>query len=376
MKLALVHDWLNQVGGAEDVLAALLQLWPDSPVYTSIYAPERMPPSLRAADIRTLWLNRLPGIQQHHQPFLPLYPLAWSGLMLRDQDVILSNKSGFCTALRHDERALHICYCLTPTRYLWQLEEYIERERLGAPLQQALHPLIALLRRQDFAAAQRVHHFIAISSAVRQRIRDCYRRDSTLIFPPVDTQRFTPAAQHDDYLLVVARLVPYKRIDLAVRAASQLGLPLKVGGSGRDLQRLRAMAGPTVEFLGRVPDTELPQLMARCRAFLFPGHEDFGITPVQAQAAGRPVIAYGAGGALDTVLPGHSGELFHEQSVESLSSVLADLDVSRYDSHSIRAHALRFDTRVFQQQMRAFVDQALDAFRKQQPVVWRDPCRS
>ena len=374
MKLALVHDWLNQVGGAEDVLAALLELWPDSPVYTSIYAPERMPPALRTADIRTLWLNRLPGIQQHHQPFLPLYPLAWSGLMLRDQDVILSNKSGFCTALRHDESALHICYCLTPTRYLWQLEEYIERERLGAPLQQALRPLIALLRRQDYAAAQRVHHFIAISSAVRQRIRDCYERDSTLIFPPVDTQRFTPVAQHDDYLLVVARLVPYKRIDLAVRAASQLGLPLKVGGSGRDMQRLQAMAGPTVEFLGRVPDADLPQLMARCRAFLFPGHEDFGITPVQAMAAGRPVIAFGAGGALDTVLPGHSGELFHEQSVEALASTLADLDVNRYDSRAIRAHALRFDTCVFMQQMRGFVEQALDAFRKQQPMVWRDPC--
>ena len=172
----------------------------------------------------------------------------------------------------------------------------------------------------------------------------------------------------------MARLVPYKRIDLAVRAASQLGLPLKVGGSGRDLERLRSMAGPTVEFLGRVPDADLPQLMARCRAFLFPGHEDFGITPVQAQAAGRPVIAFGAGGALDTVLPGHSGELFHEQSVEALASTLADLDVNRYDSRAIRAHALRFDTRVFTQQMRAFVEQALDAFRKQQPMVWRDPC--
>lgn len=376
MKLALVHDWLNQVGGAEDVLTELLKLWPDSPVYTSIHAPERMPPAINEADVHALWLNRLPGIHSHHQLFLPLYPLAWSGLTLRDQDVILSNKSGFCTLLRHHQRALHICYCLTPTRYLWQLDEYMERERLGAPLRHALRPLVSLLRRQDFAAAQRVHHFIAISSAVRRRIRDCYQRDSTLIFPPVDTQRFSPAAQHEDYLLIVSRLVPYKRIDLAVRAANQLGLPLKVGGSGRDLQRLRAMAGPTVEFLGRVPDAELPQLMARCRAFLFPGHEDFGITPVQAQAAGRPVIAFGAGGALDTVLPGHTGELFHDQTVESLMSTLAELDVNRYDSHAIRAHALRFDTQVFQQQMRAFVGQALDAFRAQQPMVWRDPCSS
>lgn len=376
MKPALVHDWLNQVGGAEDVLAALLELWPDSPVYTSIHAPGSMPPALRAAEVRPLWLNRLPGIQRHHQAFLPLYPLAWSRLKLRGHEVILSNKSGFCTALRHDRRALHICYCLTPTRYLWQPEEYLAEERHGGALRHALRPLLALLRRQDFAAAQRIHHFIAISSVVRRRIRDCYRRDSTLIFPPVDTERFTPVAQHEDYLLVVARLVPYKRIDLAVRAASRLGLPLKVGGSGRDLPRLRAMAGPTVEFLGRVPDAQLPQLMARCRAFLFPGHEDFGITAVQAQAAGRPVIAYGAGGALDTVRPGRTGELFREQRVEALTTTLAQLDTRRYDSDAIRAHALRFDTRVFQQRMRAFVEQALDAFRDGRPLVWRDPCRS
>jgi len=376
VKPALVHDWLNQVGGAEDVLAALLELWPDSPVYTSIHAPGSMPPALRAADIRPLWLNRLPGIQRHHQPFLPLYPLAWSRLKLRGHEVILSNKSGFCTALRHDRRALHICYCLTPTRYLWQAEEYLAEERHGGAPRPALRPLLALLRRQDFADAQRVHHFIAISSVVRRRIRACYRRDSTLIFPPVDTGRFTPVARHEDYLLVVARLVPYKRIDLAVRAASRLGLPLKVGGSGRDLPRLRAMAGPTVEFLGRVPEAQLPQLMARCRAFLFPGHEDFGITAVQAQAAGRPVIAYGAGGALDTVRPGHTGELFREQRVEALTATLAQLDTRRYDSDAIRAHALRFDTRVFQQRMRAFVEQALEAFRAGRPLVWRDPCRS
>jgi len=373
VKIALVHDWLNQIGGAEDVLAALLDIWPESPVFTSIYDPDCMPAAINAAEIRTLWLDRLPGIHRHHQPFLPLYPLAWSGLRLRDHDVILSNKSGFCTALRHDEKTLHICYCLTPTRYLWQLEEYIERERLGAAWRHTLRPLIALLRRKDYAAAQRVHHFIAISSAVRQRIRDCYGRDSIVIYPPVDTQRFRPVPRHDDYLLTVARLVPYKRIDIAVQAATRLNLPLKVGGSGRDLDRLRAMAGPTVEFLGYVSDEQLPELMARCRAFLFPGHEDFGIAPVQAQAAGRPVIAYGAGGALDTVVPGLSGELVQEQSVVALTSALANLDGSRYDSQAIRMHALRFDTRVFRRKMRAFVDQALAAFRRQEPMEWRDP---
>ena len=185
---------------------------------------------------------------------------------------------------------------------------------------------------------------------------------SVIIFPPVDTQRFQPSATVEDYYLVVSRLIPYKRIDLAVQAATRLGLPLKVGGKGRDLDRLKEMAGPTVEFLGYVPDADLPDLMARCKAFIFPGLEDFGITPVQAQAAGRPVIAYAGGGALDTVIPGKTGELFHEMTVESLMAVMQNFDASAYDSRIIRAHAERFDTAVFTQQITDYVDRAWDTF--------------
>lgn len=373
MKLALVHDWLNQIGGAEDVLATLVEYFPDQPIYTSIYAPDLMPDFYREWDIRTLWMDKLPGIHTHHQPYLPLYPLAWGGLDLSGYDVILSNKSGFCHGVRYDTDTLHICYCLAPTRYVWQPEAYIAREGLGRPVELALRPLIAALRRWDYAAAQRVGHFIAISTEIQQRIRTYYNRDSEIIYPPVDTSRFQPASSTDDYFLVVSRLIPYKRIDLAVQAATRLGLPLKIGGRGRDMERLKSMAGPTVEFLGYVPDDELPDLMARCKAFIFPGLEDFGITPVQAQAAGRPVIAYGGGGALDTVIPGRTGEHFHEPSVDALAAVMADFDAARYDPQIMRAHAERFDSRIFQQQITAYVEQAHEAFRLRKPFVWHNP---
>jgi glycosyltransferase involved in cell wall biosynthesis len=373
VKLALVHDWLNQIGGAEDVLDTLVSLYPHSPLYTSIYAPDVMPPHYRTWDIHTLWMDRLPAVHNHHQPYLPLYPLAWGGLDLSAYDVVLSNKSGFCHGFRYGDRTMHICYCLAPTRYVWQLDNYVAREGFGRPLQLALRPLIAALRRWDYAAAQRVHHFIAISTEIQARIKTYYNRDSVVIYPPVDTSRFQPSSAIGDYFLIVSRLIPYKRIDLAVQAATRLGLPLKIGGKGRDLERLKAMAGPTVEFLGYVPDDQLPDLMARCRAFLFPGLEDFGITPVQAEAAGRPVIAFGGGGALDTVIPGKTGELFHEMTVDSLTAVMQNFDASAYDPAAIRAHALQFDTEVFNRQITSYVDTAWDAFRHKQDFLWHNP---
>jgi glycosyltransferase involved in cell wall biosynthesis len=373
MTLALVHDWLNQVGGAEDVLADLVALYPASPVYTSIYAPAIMPDSYRAWDIRPLWLDRLPAIHTHHQPYLPLYPLAWGGLDLSAYDVVLSNKSGFCHGVRCGSQTVHVCYCLAPTRYVWQLDAYVAREGLGGLAQMGLRPLVNALRRWDYAAAQRVTHFIAISTEIRQRIQRYYDRESVIIYPPVDTARFQPSATVEDYFLVVSRLIPYKRIDLAVQAATRLGLPLKVAGRGRDLERLRALAGPTVEFLGYVPDDALPDLMARCKAFIFPGLEDFGIAPVQAQAAGRPVIAYGGGGALDTVLPGVTGEHFTALTVEALMAVMADFDAGRYSPARLRAHAERFDSGVFRAQITSFVEQAQAASGQRRPFVWHNP---
>jgi len=376
LNLALVHDWLNQIGGAEDVLQTLVKLYPQHPIYTSLYAPGRMPDVYRTWDIRPLWMNRLPGIYQHHQSYLPLYPLAWQGLDLSPYDVILSNKSGFCHGLRFDRQtSIHICYCLAPTRYVWQLDAYIKREGLGTIAELGLRPLVQWLKKWDYAAAQRVTHFIAISSEIQERIKTYYDRESAVIYPPVETGRFTPVAPDavEDYFLIVSRLIPYKRIDLAVQAATELNVPLKVGGKGRDMARLQAMAGPTVEFLGFVPDDALPQLMAKAKAFIFPGLEDFGITPVQAEAAGRPVIAYQGGGALDTVVPGVSGAYFAEQSVDSLVAVMAAFDASHYDPQTVRQHALKFDTHIFNQQINAFIEQAWAAHQNNWAFSWQDP---
>ncbi len=364
MRLALVHDWLNQVGGAEDVLTELVGLYPGSPIYTSIYWRDKMPAAWRQWPIRTLWMDRLPGIYRHHQPYLPLYPLAFGGLDLAEFDVVLSNKSGFCHGFQKGARTLHICYCLAPTRYVWQYDAYVQREGLGRIVRTALLPVIRRLQRWDYAAAQRVDCFIAISTEIQARIKRYYRRDSTIIYPPVDTGRFAPSDSVEDYYLVVSRLIPYKRVDLAVQACTQLGLPLVVGGRGRDEARLKAMAGPTVKFIGYVPDADLPGLMARCRAFIFPGLEDFGITPLQAQAAGRPVIAYRGGGALDTVIPGVTGEFFDAMTVESLAGALKRFDAARYSPATMHDHALKFDRAVFDRAITSCVDQADAEFKQ------------
>lgn len=353
--LTLVHDWLNQRGGAEDVLEVLVRQFPTAPVITGLYAPDIMPPAYRDWPIRTLWLDRLPGIHRHHQRWLPAYPLAWDRVLIDQPGIVLSNKSGFCHGLHTGDRTLHVCYCLAPTRYVWGLDAYLEREGLGRAAGLALRPLIAALQRWDYAAAQRVDHFIAISREIQTRIKTYYDRDSVIIYPPVETDRFVPAPHYDDYFLIVSRLIPYKRIDLAVAACTRLGLPLKIAGRGRDLDRLRALAGPTIEFLGYVPDDEVAHLMARCKAFLFPGLEDFGITPVQAQAAGRPVIAFAGGGALDTVLDGQTGVLFTEQTVDALAAALANFDAAAYDPARLRQHALQFDTAVFIDQLTAYL---------------------
>ncbi|MEL7432544.1 MAG: glycosyltransferase [Chloroflexota bacterium] len=376
MQLALVHDWLNQIGGAEDVLETLVTQYPDSPIITSIYAPDIMPDSYRQWDIQTMWMDKLPAIHRHHQPYLPLYPLAWHNADLTSYDVILSNKSGFCHGLQFDQQTgVHICYCLAPTRYIWQLDAYIKREGIGKVVEAGLRPLIAMLKKWDYDAAQKVTHFIAISTAIQERIRTYYDRDSVIIFPPVDTSRFQPVPddQVEDYFLIVSRLIPYKRIDLAVQAATKLGLPLKIGGKGRDMERLQAMAGDTVEFLGYVPNEDLPALMAKAKAFLFPGLEDFGITPVQAEAAGRPVIAYRAGGALDTIIEGVTGEFFDKQTVDSLADVMANFDADKYDSVAVREHALTFDTENFNRQIDSFIQQAWDAKKRGEPFTWQDP---
>jgi glycosyltransferase involved in cell wall biosynthesis len=365
MNVALVHDWLNQMGGAEDVLEALVDLYPAAPVYTSIYRPEAMPDAYRSWDIRPSFMNRLPLVKRHHQPFLPLYPLAFESFDFSGYDLVLSNKSGFCHGVLTGPETLHVCYCLTPTRYVWDFARYAGRENLGRRTRALLQPLLAILRLWDRLAADRVDHFIAISKTVQRRIARFYRRGSVIIYPPVDTERFdVTSGQVGDFYLVVSRLVPYKRVDLAVQAFSRLGRPLVVVGDGRDRAALEAMAGPSVTFTGRLPDGEVADLMGRSRALLFPGVDDFGITPVQAMASGRPVIAYAAGGALDTVVEGQTGLFFREPTPEALGAAVEQLGALTLDPGQIRRHAERFGRRLFEQQLTAFVGKKMEAFRR------------
>ncbi len=360
MELALVHDWLNQLGGAEGVLETLVQMYPHAPIYTSIYWRDKMPAHYLDWDIRPTWLNRAPGIYQHHQPYLPWYPAAWSTLNLSRYDVVLSNKSGFCHGVHtHSKRrtALHICYCLAPTRYVWSFNDYAQSERLGRAARLLMRPLIAALRRWDYAAAQNVDHFIAISREIQDRVRKYYKRESIVIHPPVDIRRYRPQTEVGDYFLIVSRLIPYKRIDLAIQAFNHLGLPLVIAGSGRDQARLEKLANSNVQFLGRVSDDELPDLIARSRGFIFPGHEDFGIAPVEAQASGRPVIAYGAGGALDTVIDGETGVFFNAPTIASLIEAVQRFNQVNFDPATIRANAECFSTEVFRDKLTQFIEE-------------------
>jgi glycosyltransferase involved in cell wall biosynthesis len=359
VKTALVHDWLNQIGGAEDVLETLVEMYPSAPVYTSLYAPKLMPPAYQNWDIRTGFIDKLPFSHRDQRLFLPFYPLLFEQFDFSAYDLVISNKSGFCHGILTDTDTLHVCYCLTPTRYVWRSRQYAEQEGLGSVSRRILPPILAWLRVWDRLAADRVDHFIAISKEVRRRIGKVYRRESTIIYPPVNTSRFQPGDATEDYYLIVGRLVPYRRIDILIEAFNKLGLPLVIGGSGRDKERLEAMAGPTITFLGYVPNEDLPDLMARCKAFMFPGEEDFGIAPIQAMAAGRPVIAYAGGGALDTVIPGRTGVLFERQDAESIVAAVESFDPAMFDARAISAHAAQFDTAQFKRQLGEFVERKM-----------------
>ena len=360
MKTALVHDWLNQIGGAEDVLETLVSMHPTAPIYTSMYWRKEMPLHWRDWDIRTSFMDHLPFVHRRQQLYFPLYPLAFEQFDFSGFDLVLSNKSGFCHGVITDPETLHICYCLTPTRYVWRYHQYAEQENLSGLLRAIMPPFLTNLRMWDRLAADRVDHFIAISETVRQRIAKIYRRDAAIIYPPVDTSRFEVSVGHDDYYLIVGRLVPYRRIDVLIEAFNRMERPLRIAGSGRDRERLEALAGPTIEFLGYVPDEDLPDLMARCRAFMWPGEEDFGISPIQAMAAGRPVIAYAAGGALETVIPGQTGALFYEQTADAIVRAVEGFDADSIDQYALNAFAKQFDTDAFRRKMQQFVESKME----------------
>ncbi len=363
MRLAIVHDYLVDSGGAERVVLALHEQYPAAPIFTSVYDPRTTFPEFRALDVRTSFLQ-LPFVRKSNYKYLlPFYPRAFESFDLSGFDVIISSASAFGKGAKIPRGALHVCYCHTPTRFIWRWNDYIAQEQIGAAQRLFIRAIVRGLKDWDYAAAQRVHHFIANSQATAQRIRENYGRDSTIVHPPVDVDRFAPSDQIANHYLIVSRLAPYKRIDLAVEAFNRLGLPLKIVGAGVDEARLRRMARANIEFLGHVPQAQLARLMAQCRAFIFPGVEDFGIVAVEAHAAGRPVIAYAAGGALETVSEGVTGAFFREQTVDALADVIARTDVTRFDARVMRAHAEQFSKARFKARVAGFVNSKLVASR-------------
>ena len=359
MRVALVTDWFSSFGGAERVLIELHRLFPEAPVYTSVADPSGLPEEMQGWDVRPSFLQRIPFARSRYRAFLPLMPLAFEQFDLREYDLVISSSSACAKGVITRPDAVHICYCHTPCRYVWDLyHDYTAGLRSRA----LIAPVAHWLRVWDRVASDRVDHFVANSREVAGRIRKHYRRESEIVHPPVDVERIRPnGGEAEDFFLVVSRLVPYKRVDLAVAAATRLDRRLVVVGDGPERRRLEAMAGPTVEFRGYVPDDEVAGLLARCRAFLFPGHEDFGIAPVEAQAAGRPVVAYGRGGALDSVVDGRTGVLFDEQSVEGLTEGILELEREEIAPEVCRVNAERFSAVRFRERMEAVIDEQMQS---------------
>jgi glycosyltransferase involved in cell wall biosynthesis len=358
MKTAITYDWLNQFGGAERVLIELNTMFPDAPIYTAVHAPERLPAELQHLDVRPSFLQRIPFARTNHQPFFPLMPMAFEQFDMREYDLVLTTSSACAKGVITAPDALNICYCYTPCRYIWDLyHDYTQ----GYKAKFLFAPIAHWLRIWDQLSSQRVDHFIAISHEVARRIRRHYGRMAEVIHPPVNVDLFHPnGSPPEDFYLVVSRLVAYKRIDVAIEAANLLKRRLIIVGEGPQRQRLEQLAGPTVEFRGWLSNEEIADLYARCRGFLFPGLEDFGIAPVEAQASGRPVIAYGRGGALDTVISGATGVFFEEQTAAAMARAITAFEQLRWDPARCRRNAERFARNLFKARLSRAIERQLE----------------
>jgi glycosyltransferase involved in cell wall biosynthesis len=360
MRVAIVHYWLVGMRGGEKVVEALCELYPEADIFTHVYVPEKVSDRINQHKIIPTFINSLPRASKMYKTYLPLMPLALEQLDLRGYDLIISSESGPSKGIIPSSDAIHVCYCHTPMRYIWNM--YHDYRSSAGPLARLMMPPLShYLRMWDVTSAARVDSFVANSATVARRIHRYYGADSVVIHPPVDTDAFSIAAPSElgDYYLMAGELVSYKRPDLAVRAFNEMGLKLVVIGGGEMLDEIRRLAGPTVTVLGAQPFDVLKQHYARCRALIFPGEEDFGMVPVEAMASGRPVVAFGRGGATETVEKGLSGIFFAEQTVEAISSAVKSLAGIEIDPEKIAAHAKQFGRDQFFQKMRTHIDNLL-----------------
>jgi glycosyltransferase involved in cell wall biosynthesis len=361
-KIAIVHDYLNQMGGAERVVELLHRMYPEAPIYTTIVDWDRLWPELRNADIRTTWMQKIPGILKRSKQFFWLYPFAIGSLNLRGYDLVISSSSAYAKGAPVKGKTIHLCYCHTPMRFAWDFSTYMEANE-ASKFQKVLAKWMMIpLRMWDKVTSKKIHRLIANSTVVKTRIATYYGRASIVIYPPVNISRFT-IADNDigDYFLVVSRLVSYKRIDLAVEACTKTGKKLVVIGDGPDRKKLELLSGPTVQFMGRLPDELVVHYMQHCQALIFPGVEDFGITPLEVNACGRPVVAFRGGGALDTVVPDVNGVFFEQQTVVSLIEGLDSMDQKKWNSLNIRKHAEEFSEAVFIKGLTELIEKLMDS---------------
>ncbi len=347
VRVAVVHDYFTQHGGAENVAGELYNLVPQADIFATVALDKYVPACIPRDKLQTSWMQSLPWIADLYRLYFPLYPLGVQSLDLSRYDLVISSSSGYGKGVRTRSDAMHICYCHTPMRWVWRYHDYVSREKL-APSKKFLLPMaLKGLKAWDIDAARQPDQYVANSTVVAQRIRDCYGREAVVIPPPIDASRFVLQPRQEDYYLVLARLVSYKRIDLAISACNILGKRLIVIGGGPESDKLRALAGPTVTLLGHVTDAEATRYAGECRALLFPGEEDFGMAPLELAAAGRPTIAYRAGGALETIVEGSTGIFFDRQDVSSVTGAILTFERMSWDPQTLRAHALRFDVSQF-----------------------------
>lgn len=356
-KVAIIHYWLVNYRGGEKVVEALCEMFPNADIYTNVYNKDRIPDSINKHNIKTTFIQSLPFAKKHYQKYLPLMPLALEHLDLSDYDLVISSESGPAKGVIVRPDAVHIAYVHSPMRYIWD-QYHVYRNNAGFFKKMLLFSIASGLRQWDVTSSSRVDYCIANSKTVSNRIEKYWRRKAEVISPPVDTHRFDFTKERDDFYLYVGEFVHYKRADLAVKACTDLGRKLVVVGGGEELKNLKKIAGPTVEFVGKVPDHILTEYYERCKALIFPAEEDFGIVPVEAMAAGAPVICFGRGGASETVLDGETGIFFEEQTTESLTNALQKFESNstHFNPRTIAMRALDYRKSVFKNSFQKIVE--------------------
>ena len=362
-KVAIFQDYLAQMGGAEQVTESIHRALPGADLYTTLSVPEKLSPYLRDVRPTTTWMQALPAKGRLYRHYFLLYPFAVESVSLNDYDLIVSSCCGYAKGVKRGSNTVHVCYCHTPMRFVRNFQAYVARERFWRITRLALKPSVAGLRRWEQRAARRPDYYIANSRTVADRLQSAFGVNATVIEPPIFASRFQISREIEDYYLVLSRLVPYKQLDLAIEACARTGRQLVVIGDGPDRARLQAKAGPTVAFLGRQPDWIVNCYASRARALIFPGEEDFGLAPLEVNAAGRPVVAYGAGGATETIIEGLNGILFRTPSTESLIEALEECESRTWNPEAIRRNALRYDVGIFQERLLTFLGNVAPAIR-------------